>query len=72
MGTKLMLNYHEVTTDFTTLGTAAAAWDAMAGKFESLRTTYEKKVPSTTTSGAWLGQAQQVRETRLRHSSTTP
>ncbi|MER6446546.1 hypothetical protein [Streptomyces venezuelae] len=56
-----MPSYHEVmTTDFTTLGTAATAWDAMAGKFESLRTTYEKKVPSTTTSGLWLGQAQQA------------
>ncbi|MEU9797905.1 hypothetical protein [Streptomyces sp. NPDC051000] len=61
-----MLNYHEVTTtDFATLGSAATAWDAMAGKFESLRTTYEKKVPSTTTSGVWLGQAQQVAAPRF-------
>ncbi|MBW5485805.1 hypothetical protein [Streptomyces bambusae] len=57
----MALTYHEVmTTDFATLGTAATAWDAMAGKFETLETTYEKKVQSTTTSGAWLGQAQQV------------
>ncbi|WP_185921628.1 hypothetical protein [Streptomyces sp. WAC06614] len=49
-----------MTTDFSTLGTAAAAWDAMAAAFETLGTTYEKKVQSTTTSGAWLGRAQQV------------
>ncbi|OKI37007.1 hypothetical protein A6A28_33135 [Streptomyces sp. CB03578] len=61
-----MLNYHEVmTTDLTTLGTAATAWDAMAGKFESLKTTYEKKVPSTTTSGRLLGEAQQVAAPRF-------
>ncbi|MGW2989899.1 hypothetical protein [Streptomyces goshikiensis] len=61
-----MLNYHEVmTTDLTTLGPAATAWDAMAGKFESLKATYEKKVPSTTTSGRWLGEAQQVAAPRF-------
>ncbi|MFF2576673.1 hypothetical protein [Streptomyces goshikiensis] len=54
-----------MTTDLTTLGTAATAWDAMAGKFESLKTTYEKKVPSTTTSGRWLGEAQQVAAPRF-------
>ncbi|MBT1190368.1 hypothetical protein HET69_42015 [Streptomyces sp. CJ_13] len=49
-----MLNYHEVlTTDFTTLGTAAKAWDAMAGKFESLRTTYEAS-PGVWTRGFML------------------
>ncbi|WP_329115566.1 hypothetical protein [Streptomyces sp. NBC_01353] len=56
-----MLTYHEVmTTDFGKLTTAATAWDGMADKFETLETTYEKKVQSTTTSGIWLGQAQQV------------
>ncbi|MFF8608221.1 hypothetical protein ACF06X_20030 [Streptomyces sp. NPDC015346] len=56
-----MLTYHEVmTTDFGRLTTAAAAWDGMADKFETLETTYEKKVQSTATSGVWLGQAQQV------------
>lgn len=56
-----MLTYHEVmTTDFGKLATAATAWDGMADKFETLETTYEKKVQSTTTSGIWLGQAQQV------------
>lgn len=56
-----MLTYHEVmTTDFGKLATAATAWDGMADKFETLGTTYEKKVRSTTTSGVWLGQAQQV------------
>ncbi|MBT2442527.1 hypothetical protein J7E93_20925 [Streptomyces sp. ISL-36] len=56
-----MLTYHEVmTTDFGKLTTAATAWDGMADKFETLETTYEKKVQSTTTSGVWLGQAQQV------------
>ncbi|MET9374245.1 hypothetical protein ABZX98_08880 [Streptomyces sp. NPDC002992] len=56
-----MLTYHDVmTTDFGKLATAATAWDGMADKFETLETTYEKKVQSTTTSGIWLGQAQQV------------
>ncbi|MFE1231809.1 hypothetical protein [Streptomyces sp. NPDC058745] len=56
-----MLTYHEViTTDFGKLATAATAWDGMADKFETLGTTYEKKVRSTTTSGVWLGEAQQV------------
>ncbi|MEU6878186.1 hypothetical protein [Streptomyces sp. NPDC046712] len=49
-----------MTTDFGKLATAATAWDGMADKFETLETTYEKKVQSTTTSGIWLGQAQQV------------
>ncbi|MFI1938863.1 hypothetical protein ACH44C_17055 [Streptomyces purpureus] len=56
-----MLTYHEVlTTDFAKLTAAATAWEAMADKFETLETTYEKKVQSTTTSGVWLGQAQRV------------
>ncbi|MFC9295933.1 hypothetical protein ACFTWH_07330 [Streptomyces sp. NPDC057011] len=56
-----MPNYHEViTTDLSTLNTAADGWKEMARQFKTLEDVYEKEVQSVSKGNGWQGSAANV------------
>ncbi|MDF3294072.1 DUF6571 family protein [Streptomyces silvisoli] len=56
-----MPTYQQViSADLSKLTDAAKKWDEMAGKFDTMATTYKNKVQSTGVDGSWSGLSQQA------------
>lgn len=61
-----MPTYHEIlTTDLSTLTTAADRWDGMAAELKKQETAYERDVHGITLRPAWTGQSQQAANARF-------
>lgn len=61
-----MPTYHEIlTTDLSTLTTAADRWDGMAAKLKTQETNYQRDVHGITLGVAWLGRSQEAANARF-------
>ncbi|MEU3418183.1 hypothetical protein AB0F39_06490 [Streptomyces murinus] len=73
-----MPTYHEIlTTDLSTLTTAATRWDGMATELGKQETAYQKDVHGITLRPTWVGESQQtanarfgIRLTQFRNAQT--
>ncbi|SCE08255.1 hypothetical protein [Streptomyces sp. DvalAA-19] len=62
-----MPTYHEImTTDLSTLTTAAAKWTGMAGEFGKRAKEYEKEVQGITLERTWIGQSADAANAQFR------
>ncbi|MFJ8822662.1 hypothetical protein ACIREE_12835 [Streptomyces sp. NPDC102467] len=62
-----MPTYHEImTTDLSTLTTAAEQWDEMAGKFSKQETVYHDEVHSISMGSGWQGLSADVAQTGFK------